>query len=401
MKNVYALCFLLLSNFLISQTVNIRGLLKDSATKEPIIAGSIGIQNTGMGTISNEEGIFQLTAPKSGAIIISCLGYKLVTVPVSDFTAETQTILLEQSEEVLEEVMVTKVPLQQILLDIIAASKARFNKPIVLHTYYREFIKLDEKYKKFSDGVLDYHVGGGTKKTKSDLIVKQNRSFSLSLPTEEEDEIGATLNVQRGILTSYTFQFLEKQVINKKDFDNYEFTLKSRKNKDGKELYVIIIEPKKEVEKSLYEGSFVYDPETKLIYDVDMHFAESHKQYPKVISLFGLHSSPLDIKFRAVYKMVNNNYVLSYNNRYARYKVWTKKHQEITESRSDLIVTDFEKDDLSYDKKEVYKKKYLYDKPSKYNGKFWQKNNAIVLTAEEEKVIASLEKDAIAVPETE
>ena len=401
MKQLCAICLLLFSYNVISQTVNIRGLLKDAVSNEPIIAASIGIKNSAMGTISNDEGVFQLTAPKEGVVLISCLGYKLMSVPVADFKEETQTIRLEQSEEVLEEVMVTKIPLQQILLDIVAASKARFNKPIVLHTYYREFVKLDGKYKKFSDGLLDYHASGGTKKTKSDLIVKQNRSFSLELPTEDDDQLGATLNVQRGILTSYTFQFLEQEVINKKDFENYEFTLKSRKNKDGKELYVIIIEPKQEVEKSLYEGSFVYDPETKLIYDVDMHFAESHKQYPRVISFLGMHASPLDIKFRAVYKMVNNNYVLSHNNRYVRYKVWTKKYQEYTESRSDLIVTDFEKDDLTYDKKEVYKKKYLYDKPTKYIGKFWQKNNAIVLTEEEEKVIASLEKDAIAVPETE
>jgi hypothetical protein len=401
MKQLCAICLLLFSSNVIFQTVNIRGLLKDAVRNEPIIAASIGIKNTGMGTISNDEGVFQLTAPKSGVVLISCLGYKELSVPVSDFKEETQTILLEQSEEVLEEVMVTKVPLQQVLLDIIAASKARFNKPIVLHTYYREFVKLNGKYKKFSDGLLDYHASGGTKKTKSDLIVKQNRSFSLSLPTEDEEQIGATLNVQKGISNSYSFEFLEREVINKKDFENYDFTLKSRKNKDGKELYVIIIEPKKEVEKSLYEGAFVYDPETKLIYDADLHFAESHKQYPRVVSLLGMHVSPLDIKFRAVYKMVNNNYVLSHNNRYVHYKYWTKKYQEITESRSDLIVTDFEQDDLTYNKKEVYKKKYLYDKPTKYTGKFWQKNNAIVITNEEEKVISSLEKDAIAVPETE
>ena len=166
-------------------------------------------------------------------------------------------------------------------------------------------------------------------------------------------------------------------------------------------MHAIIIEPRKEIEKALYEGAVVYDPETKLIYDVDLHLAESHKQFPRTISLLGLHVALLETKFRAAYKMVNNNYVLSYNNRHVKYKVWTKKDQEITESRSDLIVTDFEKDDLTYNKKEVYKKKYLYDKPTSYNGKFWQKNNAIVLTDEEEKVIASLEKEVVSTPKAE
>jgi hypothetical protein len=104
------------------------------------------------------------------------------------------------------------------------------------------------------------------------------------------------------------------------------------------------------------------------------------------------------MRFRAAYKMVNNNYVLSYNNRFVKYKQWTKNFQELTESRSDLIVTDFEKDDLNYNKKDVYKKKYLYDKPTNYSGKFWQKNNAIVLTEEEEKIIGSLETASANLP---
>jgi len=401
MKNIYACIILLFSITTCAQNIAIRGVIKDAVSKEPIIAASVGVQNSGLGTITNEEGVFQLSAPKSGTIIISYLGYKTKYIPGFDFK-EDKIILLEQSEEVLEEVMVTKIPLPKIMEDIITASKARFNKPIVLHTYYREFVKVNGKHKKFSDGVLDYHASGGSKKTKSDLLVKQNRSFSLTPTNEEEDDqITGTLNVQKGISKSYSFEFLEKTILKDKNLLNYELTLKSRKNVDGRELYAIIIEPRKEIEKALYEGAVVYDPETKLIYDVDLHLAESHKQFPRTISLLGLHVALLETKFRAAYKMVNNNYVLSYNNRHVKYKVWTKKEQEITESRSDLIVTDFEKDDLTYTKKEVYKKKYLYDKPTSYNGKFWQKNNAIVLTDEEEKVIASLEKEAISTPKAE
>lgn len=401
MKNIYACIILFFSITTCAQNIAIVGVIKDAVTKEPIIAASVGVQNSGLGTITNEEGVFQLSAPKSGTIVISYLGYKTKYIPGFDLK-EDKIILLEQSEEVLEEVMVTKIPLPKIMEDIITASKARFNKPIVLHTYYREFVKVNGKHKKFSDGVLDYHASGGSKKTKSDLLVKQNRSFSLTPTNEEEaDQITGTLNVQKGISNSYSFEFLEKTILKDKNLLNYELTLKSRKNVDGRELYAIIIEPRKEIEKALFEGVVIYDPETKLIYDVDLHLAQSHKQFPRTVSLLGLHVAFLETKFRAAYKMVNNNYVLSYNNRHVKYKVWTKKEQEITESRSDLIVTDFEKDDLTYNKKEVYKKKYLYDKPTSYNGKFWQKNNAIVLTDEEEKVIASLEKEAISTPKAE
>jgi len=402
MKNVYALCFLLLSNFLISQTVNIRGLLRDSATKEPIIAGSIGIQNTGMGTISNEEGIFQLTAPKSGAIIISCLGYKLVTVPVSDFTLETQTILLEQSEEVLEEVMVTKVPLHQILKEVVETSVARFNKPILLHTYYREFVRENNKYTKFSDGLIDYHVTGTTKKTKSALIIQQNRSFFLGKSEKEEDEsMGSFLNVQRGIISGYSFTYLTEYVFSEGAYEEYEFNLKSKKDKSGNEYYSISFVPKSEVEKALYQGTITYDPKTKLIYEVDVFMAPTHKSYAKTRNFLIAKVAFLDSKYKAAYKVVNNNYLMSYNNRYLKVHIWNKKNDYLSESRSDLIVTDFEKDNQSYNKKDVFTKKDLYDKSTSYKEKFWQTNNAIVLTSEEEKIIASLEKEAIVVPKNQ
>ncbi len=403
MKNVCAFITMLCCFTISAQDIAVRGSLKDAATKEPIIAASIGVRNSALGTISNEEGIFQMTVPQTAVILVSCLGYKSKMIPVSEFPEGLKTIALEQSEEVLEEVMITKIPLTKVLEDIIIASKARFNKPIVLHTYYREFVKVDDQYKKFSDGLLDYHASGGAKKTKADLIVKQNRSFSLT-PTdasEEEDQISPTVNVQRGIFNSYSFEYLEKNVLRDKNVENYEFTLKSRKSAEGREMYAIIIEPKREVQKPLFEGSVIYDPDTKLIYEFDLHSAASHKSFARTISLLGLHASMLDSRVKAVYKMTNNNYVLSHNNRYGKYRTWTKKYNELIESRSDLIVTNFEKDDLSYNKKEVYKQKYLYDKPTSYSGKYWQKNNAIVLTAEEEKVIASLEKESATASKTE
>ncbi|WP_309642357.1 carboxypeptidase-like regulatory domain-containing protein [Flavobacterium sp.] len=401
MKNVYAIITLLFCFTTVAQNIAIRGIIKDAITKEPIIAASVGVQHSGLGTISNEEGDFQMTVPQTATIGITYLGYKTMVIPVTEFKEETKTILLEQSEETIEEVIVTKVPLEQVMQDVIDASKARFNKPIVLHTYYREFVKVDNKYKKFSDALLDYHASGGSKKTKTDLIVKQNRSFSLTTTDEEEDEqLSPTLNVQRGIFNSYSFEFLERNILKEKNLENYELSLKSRKNAEGHQLYAIIIEPKKDIEKPLFEGTVIYDPETKLIYEFDLHYAASHKSFARTISFLGMHASMLDMKVKAVYKMTNN-YVLSHNNRFVKYKTWTKKYNELVESRSDLIVTDFEKDDLTYNKKEVYKKKYLYDKPTSCNGKFWQKNNAIVLTDEEERVISSLEKAVYGVPKSE
>lgn len=400
MKNVFALAFFLLSLVAFSQSVVIRGLVKDAVTNEPIIAASIGVKNSGLGTISNEEGNFQLTAPKSVDILITYLGYKTATIPATEFTEATKTILLEQSEEVLEEVMVVNIPLHIYLRDIIAVSKARFNKPILLHTYYREFVKSNNKYVKFSDGLLDYHISGSTKKTKSDVVIKQNRSFLL-IDEEEDEGSNSFQDLQKVISRSYEFAYFTERLLDEKHYEDYDFELKSKKDKSGNELHTISFEPKTEVEKALHKGTITFDPKTKLICEVETTLAPSHMKYLRTINLLIAKISVLDSKYKASFKMVNSNYFMNYSNRYSKARIWNKKHDYLEESRSDLVVTDFEKDDLNFNKKEVYNKKRLFDKPTHYTEKFWQKNNAIVLTAEEEEIIASLEKEVAATPKSE
>jgi hypothetical protein len=200
--------------------------------------------------------------------------------------------------------------------------------------------------------------------------------------------------VQRGISNGYDLNFLADNILSEKHCENYDFELKSKKDKAGNELFAISFEPKAEVEKALYQGTITYDPTTKLIYEVDIFMAPSHQQYASTTNLWIAKFSVLDSKYKASYKMVNSNYIMYYNNRYFKMRIWTKSRDYTDESRSDLIVTDFEKDDLKYTKKDLYTKKHLYDKPSQFTDKFWQKNNAIVLTNEEQKIITSLENKA-------
>lgn len=394
MKYIFATLLLFISFSTFAQQTDIKAVLKDANTKEPIIGASISIKNLSIGTITNDEGVFQLTFPKSEQIIISCLGYKTLTLNTDAFLNETKTIFMEQNIEILEEVVISKTPLYQILEEIIAISKARFNKPIVLNTYYREFVKSNGKYVRFSDGLLDYHISGDTKKTKSELIIKQNRSVLLPILEDEEDvfDLGSILDIQKSY--GYSFGSLSGYILEDKQYQDYELGLKSKKNKDGKELLVLTIEPKLEIEKALFKGKITYDPDTKLIYEYDISYSPTHAKYVKEINLLIARVSLSDIKLKATYKMVNNNYLISNTNKYVKFKIWTKKHTIVSESKSDLIVTDFSKEDLTYNKKEVYTKKYLYKKPSQYIDKFWQKNNAIVLTSEEEKVIDDLEKES-------
>lgn len=389
MTKIYVV-FLLFAGFISNAQVGVQGQLMDRETNEAVISASIGVKNAASGTISNEEGSFQLNVPQAATIIISCLGYQTIEIPVKEFSDAVKIIFLEQSEEKLEEVMVTKVPLHQMLSEAILTSTARFNKPILLHTYYREFAKSNGKYSRFSDGLLDYHIGGNTKKTTSDLVLVQNRSFNLATPEEQDDDLGSILTVQTAVSSNYSMSYLYKNIIDSKNFENYDFQLKSKKV-GGRELFIISFEPKTEIEKPLYEGTVTFDRETKLIQEITINSALTHLQFAKTINLLIAKVTFLDARIKIAYKMVGNNYVLSYNNRYWKIKIFNKKNSELLESYSDLLVVDFEKAQ-SYDKKTRFKARNLHEAPTKYTSKYWQENNAIVLTSEQEKIIADLEK---------
>lgn len=391
MKQLYLL-LLCCGFFTSAQTLNIEGLLQDQTTKEPIISASIGVKDAATGTISNEEGRFRLTAPASAQIIVSCLGYQSLTLAAADFPPLGKTIFLQPSEEKLEEVLVTKIPLHQMLAQAIAASTARLNKPILLHTYYREFAKDNGKYTRFADGLLDYHIGGNTKKTTSELAVLQNRSANLIPPNEEDNGLGSVLSVQHAVSYHYNMTFLSDNIIASKKYEQYDMTLKSRREGDT-ELFMIVFEPKEDVAEFLYKGVVTFDPKTQLIYDINMHAAPSHLAFARTINLIIARVSILDVKLHAGYKMVGNNYVLGFNNRFVKVRVFNKKHSELLESRSDLVVTHFEKD-KPYDKALRFKEKFLYRKPTQFQSKFWETSNAIVLTADEQQIIRSLETTA-------
>lgn len=400
MKKICVL-FLLIGNIAMAQQITVKGFLKDTATNEAVASASIGVKNSALGTISNEEGIFQLTLPKTAEVVIYSLGYKPVTLSAASFDSEIKTIVLEQNEELLEEVIVSKIPIEKLLETLITSSIARFNKPIILDTYYREFVKVNDKYTKFSDGLLEYHINGSTKKNKSELIISQSRAAQLFTDEEAEKELidfDTFVNVQKGITYNYDFTFLKQLLLDDDKFERYDLELKSIKDKSGKELYAITFEPKTGGN-AIYKGSITYDADAKLILEIDVDVNPGPKNYRERNFLIA-RVTFMNNSIKAGYKLVGNNYILSYSNRYSKLRITMqkKKIDKTIESKSDIIVTNLRVDDLSYDKKRVYKEKDLYKNGNNYSDKFWLKNNSMVLTADEQQIINKLEKETVKTP---
>ena len=369
--------------------------MQDIITKKPIQNANITFQNSSLGTVSNDEGAFQLEYKSNVEFTISHLEYKKYSLKLSDLNNDSKIIYLEQNTVELEDVIVTKEPIEQLLLKAINISKAKFNKPIVLNTYYREFVKVNDKYTRFTDGLIDFHMNGNTKKTDSDLIVNQSRAAKLISEDDETLDLASGLDVRNATTKQYNFYNLEKILFDSDNYEDYDFELKSKINKSGTETYIINFQPKADLKKYLYKGTVVFDPNTYLISDLEIASDQANIQYTKVINILIIKASLLDLKLKSSFKVSNGNYLLSFTSRKGKLKIWNKKkYNEIIEYKSDLVVTDYKKDDLTYNKKSVYNDRSLYERGNQYTDKFWLKNNSMVLTDEEQQVITRLEQES-------
>ncbi|MBC7411991.1 MAG: carboxypeptidase-like regulatory domain-containing protein [Bacteroidia bacterium] len=99
MKQIILIALLFVSINTQAQTT-LKCTLLDSTTNEPLEYINVGIPNKGVGTVSNEQGLFTLSIPDSLStefIKISAIGYATKTIRISQLKTITKLYLATQS----------------------------------------------------------------------------------------------------------------------------------------------------------------------------------------------------------------------------------------------------------------------------------------------------------------
>ncbi len=88
-------------------TYYVSGIVRDSVTLAPVPYASVVVSGEAAGTLTNEQGIFQLTAPNGASSLqVACLGYEKKTVPVRKGHVNMYDISLSPTATQLQEVVV-------------------------------------------------------------------------------------------------------------------------------------------------------------------------------------------------------------------------------------------------------------------------------------------------------
>lgn len=399
MNKVFFLFISILINPCHAQNRIFEGQILDFHTKTPIPFVNIYEIESTQGVISNEEGKFMFYIPKEATeIAISHIGYQTKNIKITQLKSEFEVVHLETTEFSLEEVIVTNRPVNEILEKLIEISKLQLDKSIRLETYYREFVKVNNQHTKFSDGLIDFYLKPKRKtKIEANLIVHQSRAFQIASLGElnkstnlDLSETDSFFDIQEA--TNGFFNFELEKITDRKANKFYDFEIRSKKNSQGKSIETVYIIPKPEVQEVLYEGFVSYDPQKKLILDIELKMSNEHKKFVKhknaIVFKFAIH----DFQLKQTFQIFNDKYQPSYRKLVLDLHIkHGNKFDDRLMSISDLLVTNFHEDVSNIPKEEkFYKGKNLYSSGMNYYEPFWETNNIILLSEQEEKILQSL-----------
>ncbi len=104
--------FLMTSAFVIAQTVQITGTVISSEDNLPVTGASVSVKGTTIGALTDAEGKFVVSAPKSAqTLVVSFIGFRTLEIPLENRT--NVNIVLEQDLFKVDEVVVVAYGTQQ------------------------------------------------------------------------------------------------------------------------------------------------------------------------------------------------------------------------------------------------------------------------------------------------
>lgn len=387
MKNFIYIFLTLISLSATSQDIAITGTVKDITTLMPIQGVSISIQNKNIGTITNDEGQFRILVNAADkALNFSHINFNTLSYDTEKKQVE---IFLEPKNFILQEVVVKNRPANEIVLEVLQNSKKQLEKSILLSTYYREFVKINDTYTNFSDGMLDYNIK--RKSGASDLYVRQSRAYKLkdSLSSERQKTIEGIYfyDVHNAVSDAYNFKSL-KNILESK---NYEYIIETKTDDYGKTVEEVKISPKEGVQLGLYYGTVIYDVETKLILNIDLKKSPDYKKYiPEVNAVFFKFKVNEEAR-KSSFKIDGEKYILVYNQNKINIYIKMKDKIDATyEFLSDLITTEYKEGLFDFDRSKRHKERSLFAAGNNFNEEYWKTNNIILLSDDEEKILSAL-----------
>src|SRR5690554_313356 len=388
MRYIFLFVLLSISTTVFAQQALFQGVVKDFETDEPVSYVNIVAQGSNSSTVTNEDGKFQIwVSANTKTLSFSHLNYDKYSLQLNHDKKEEIVVYLVETAFEMEELYITQRPIKDIILEVLDNSQKQFSDDVVLNTYYREMLTINNEINTFGDGMLDFYYKD---KKESDIIVNQSRFARFK--SEEFKAYEASpltlylLNMQELVTDAFQFTTMRKIVKEKE----YGLSLTQKTGADGRTLTILHFEPESNAKKVALKGTMVYDEEKKLVLDIEMSvhpdFIENLTMRNRVFFRFKLNN----VVRKTIFNIDGNRYYLSYKMGRIHGTVERETERFYAGGNYELVIVDTKMDNLQPNPDLIYHEPTLERLGKNYTTPYWKEHNTLVLSEKEKAVLGRL-----------
>ncbi|MGB1205781.1 MAG: serine hydrolase [Chitinophagales bacterium] len=389
---IFNLVIALFSISIFGQVIN--GTIIDAKSTKPIPYANILIKGTQVGTVSNQDGQFEISVANLNqefTLVISVIGYSTLETKITKEINDSKLIVeLEESAIELQKVVVTYLSAKDVL-DNFYKNYARnyFQGTSFTNAFYHSTLSENGECKHLLEATINVRAFKNKKK----------RAFEVEITNRRKSN---DYRIERwGEKNNYLFDAIASnpmlklsEFLDVKNLKNYNLKRLSNTTYNDETIYVIEFTPKQHVKKPLYKALAYFNSNDYALIKTDYEFYnDDEKIKNQSLKDKTYHISFISGSFQ--YQKIDNYYTpkyLSYNNG------WTV----INNVTNDTIVKDILKDEILFI--ETQNDKYstisnpltkwgdIYKKPFPYNFGYWNNQTKIPPSNLFAKAIEDLEK---------
>lgn len=325
------------------------GIIIDAQSNNPLVFASIGVENSNISTITNNEGEFLLKVPnsfKNASVVISFLGYQQKTIPLSDLKRRNNRISLEASTITLSEIKVTLPKNAKELVRKTLKSKGvnNLNEETLMTAFYRETIKKRRKNVSLAEAIVTLYKEpyNSVKRDKIKLFKARKNTDYTKLDTLALKLQGGPFNALYIDLMKYP-QF----IFSDETIDLYKFSFGASTTINDQPVLVVNFKQRDEIGEPLYYGKLFIDSNTlaltSALYDLNVENKDQAsalfvKKKPRDVKVY-----PTKAAYRVDYRQKNGKWYYGYSNVQLTFKVNKKGKlfNSVYSLSSEMAVTDW------------------------------------------------------------
>lgn len=295
----------------------IEGTLLDHITGEPIIYGTISVNNLSNGTISNQNGKFKLTLSDSmlqSTIKFSHIGYSSREIEASLLSGQNIVFYLDQKIVTLQEVVVRAVnPLRTIREMMIRRTQNYSRDPVYITAFYREGVEY-QKSLSLSEAVLKIYKTGYINSVSSEEVklLKMRRIINNNGKDSLVAKIKSSVNACQLLdLAKNPLDFLLPEF-----FSQYTYSHTDITTIDDRRVYVFSFEQRDLIIEPLYRGEIYIDAENfaliKTRFEINPKYVRKTSDVLIIKRSKNFEVSPEKVVYEVSYKPLNGIYFINH-----------------------------------------------------------------------------------------